>query len=335
VGGGAVNLTPVELARAAAEGGYPLESFEKVLRLLELLDTLRQHPFLAPRVALKGGTALNLFVHDVPRLSVDLDFNYLGPADREGMLAERSQIERAFDQVCGRAGVAVRRIPDDHAGGKRRLAYTAASGRSGALELDVNYMLRTPLWPPVLQRSRPVGGFRAERVPVLDPHELAAGKLAALVTRSASRDVFDARELLRAGGLDSAKLRLAFVVYGGVNRADWRHLTLDKIAATPREVEAQLVPMLRADIRPSRKEVATWTAELVRETRALMAAVLPLAPNEREFIERLNQMGEIAPEVLTGEPAMVAIIREHPGLRWKVVNVRKHRGLGEPSSDEQ
>ena len=100
-----MNLTPAELARAAAEGGYPLESFEKVLRLLELLDTLRQHPFLAPRVALKGGTALNLFVHDVPRLSVDLDFNYLGPADREGMLAERAQFERAVEQVCGRAGM--------------------------------------------------------------------------------------------------------------------------------------------------------------------------------------------------------------------------------------
>jgi hypothetical protein len=312
----------------------PWELFDSIEALPATLTTAGWTRSGEVSVLGSGGQEYGVALYDERRLSVDLDFNYLGPADREGMLAERAPIERAVEQVCGRAGVAVRRIPDDHAGGKWRLAYTVASGRSGTLELDVNYMLRTPLWPPVLRGSRPVGGFRAEGVPVLDPHELAAGKLAALVTRSASRDVFDARELLRAGGLDSAKLRLAFVVYGGLNREDWRNLTLDKITATPREVEAQLVPMLRADIRPARKEVATWTAELVRETRALMAAVLPLAPNEREFIERLSQLGEIAPELLTGDPAMAAIIRDHPGIRWKVVNVRKHRGLGGPSSDE-
>ena len=325
-----MNFTAAELARAAAEDGYPLESFEKALRLVELLDTLRQHPFLSPRVALKGGTALNLFFHDMLRLSVDLDLNYVGSADRGGMLSERPRIEQAVEQVCGRVGVAVRRVPGEHAGGKWRLSYTAASGRPGALELDVNYMLRTPLWPPGARDSRSIGGLRAERVPVLDAHELAAGKLAALMARSASRDVFDARELLRGGGLDTAKLRLAFVVYGGVNREDWRTITLENVRATPREVREQLVPMLRADIRPSKREVASWTAALVRETRELMAAVLPLAPNEREFIERLNRTGEIAPDLLTGDRVMTSIIRDHPGLRWKALNVRKHHGLAHP-----
>ena len=49
---------------------------------------------------------------------------------------------------------------------------------------------------------------------------LAAGKLAALCARRASRDLFDARELLRTD-LDPTKLRLAFVVYGRLNRKDW------------------------------------------------------------------------------------------------------------------
>ena len=62
-------------------------------------------------------------------------------------------------------------------------------------------------------------------------------------------------------------------------------------------------------------------------TRDLMAAVLPLAPNEREFIERLNRTGEIAPDLLTGDRVMTSIIRDHPGLRWKALNVRKHHGL--------
>ena len=47
------------LQRLAAETGYRLETLEKVLRLLELLDEIAQDPVLSQRLALKGGTALN------------------------------------------------------------------------------------------------------------------------------------------------------------------------------------------------------------------------------------------------------------------------------------
>jgi len=204
-------LTDAELRREAAATGFRVEVIEKVIRLVELLETLRSHPFLKPRIALKGGTALNLFVFDVPRLSVDIDLNYIGAADRETMLADRSKLDQAIQAVCGRLGIQVRRTPSDHAGGKWRLSYTTVSGRPGTLELDVNFMLRTPLWPHEVIASHSVGSSSARDVPVLDAHELAAGKLAALFSREASRDLFDARELLRRGSLDRAKLRLGFV----------------------------------------------------------------------------------------------------------------------------
>jgi hypothetical protein len=51
---------------------FKLNPREKVQRLLELLVSLRSHPFLKERIALKGGTALNLFVFRLPRLSVDI-----------------------------------------------------------------------------------------------------------------------------------------------------------------------------------------------------------------------------------------------------------------------
>ena len=53
--------------------GFQPDVLEKVAQLLGLLDAIRSHPFLEGRLALKGGTALNLFVFDVPRLSVDID----------------------------------------------------------------------------------------------------------------------------------------------------------------------------------------------------------------------------------------------------------------------
>jgi len=322
-----MNLTPQEILRESTATGFSGETLEKVFRLMALLDALNSHPFLKSRVALKGGTALNLFLFDVPRLSVDVDLNYIGAADRATMLSERAKVVQAVQAVCGREGLLVKRIPSEHAGGKWRLTYVGSTGDSGNLELDINFLLRTPLWPAVLATGHPVGSFRVAPVRVLDVHELAAGKLAALLARSASRDIFDGLGLLASGDLDRAKLRLGFVIYGGINRKDWRAVSPDDVNADPEEMVRDLAPMLRADRVPSRADLTRWAEKLVAECRERLAVVLPLESNEQEFLRRLNDLGDIAPDLLTGDEAQRAIIREHPGLQWKALNVKKHLGL--------
>ena len=321
-----MNLTAEDLAREASATGFSSEPLEKVLRLLSLLDALKSHPFLKSRIVLKGGTALNLFHFDLPRLSVDIDLNYIGAADRVTMLAERPRVDQAVQAVCSRQGLAIKRVPDDHAGGKWRLSYPASSGGTGNLELDVNFMLRTPLWPPRQADSCPVGSFTSKAVPVLDSHELAVGKLAALLSRHASRDLFDSHLLLNSSDFDPSKLRLGFVIYGGINRMDWRTVSPADLVVDPAEVKRSLIPMLRADLAPARKEVGAWTEKLVNECRERLALVLPLDAHEREFLDRLNDHGDIVPEVLTDDARMQALIRNHPGLQWKALNVKQHTG---------
>ena len=65
-------------------------TLEKVLRLLELLDEIAQDPVLSQRLALKGGTALNVFYLDLDRLSVDIDLNYVGALDLAARERERA-----------------------------------------------------------------------------------------------------------------------------------------------------------------------------------------------------------------------------------------------------
>jgi hypothetical protein len=251
------------------------------------------------------------------------------------MLAEKPKVEQAVHAVCSREGLTIKRVPTDHAGGKWRLNYVGSKGTPGNLELDVNFMLRTPLWPCATKDCHPVGSLRAAPVRVLDLHELTAGKLAALLARSASRDVFDAHALLVTPGLDTAKLRLGFVVYGGINRKDWRTVSTADVTADANEVQLGLVPMLRADIAPAKRDVAAWAAKLVAECRERLSLVLPLNEQELEFLRRLNDLGEIGSELLTTDPAMQATVREHPGLKWKALNVRKHHGLdGAGGTDE-
>jgi hypothetical protein len=98
------------------------------------------------------------------------------------------------------------------------------------------------------------------------------------------------------------------------------------VATTAADVDQQLVPMLRADVRPARADLKAWTNTLVAETRELMKAVLPLRNREREFLDRLNGQGEVVPELLTEDPVLREALRGHPGLAWKALNARQHRG---------
>ncbi len=105
-------FSPSEVLPIAASTGFRAEMIEKVLHLLNLLDQLNRHPMLKGKWVLKGGTALNLFVFDLPRLSVDIDLNYVGALEREAMLADRPKVEQAAQAVFSREGFTTKRVPD-------------------------------------------------------------------------------------------------------------------------------------------------------------------------------------------------------------------------------
>lgn len=313
------------LLKEAGASGYRPEILEKVLHLLRLLDSIRRHPFLKDKLVLKGGTALNLFEFDVPRLSVDIDLNYIGSPDLEVMKAERPRVEQALTDVCGRAELTVERGAKEHAGGKWQLRYASALGGGGNLQVDLNFMLRLPLWPVVVRDSKEIGTFQARQIPLLDINELAAAKLAALLARHAARDLFDAHQLLTRVPLDDAKLRLGFVVYGGMNIEDWRNVSIHQIAFDPEELKQNLIPVLRSDVVVMLEDGSEWAEQLVRETQESLARVLPLTGSEHEFLEALLERAEIRAELLTNNPAMIETIDRQPMLHWKATNVRQFK----------
>lgn len=190
------------LQRLANETGYQSGTLEKVSRLLDLLQEIARDPILSDRLALKGGTALNVFYLTLDRLSVDIDLNYIGALGRTELDAERPIVDAALNRLLVAQGYSVRRQPEEHAGGKWLSRYASALGGNATLELDVNYMARQPLFGAVRMESRSLGDFRASGVLVLDLHEVVAGKVVALIDRHAARDLFDARRILSIEGLD-------------------------------------------------------------------------------------------------------------------------------------
>ena len=81
-----------ELGLAASSYGFQRDVFEKVLRLRKLLVDFKNETLLADHLVLKGGTAINLTILSLPRLSVDIDMDYVPNDSREEMLSTRKRI---------------------------------------------------------------------------------------------------------------------------------------------------------------------------------------------------------------------------------------------------
>lgn len=322
-----MKISRENLLAESAIAGFRPELLEKAMQLLNLLEGLCSHPFLGRRLVLKGGTAINFFLYDLPRLSLDIDLNYVGSLERDRMVEERPKVEDAVRAVCSREGFAITRLPTDHAGGKWRLRYESSILGEGSLEVDLSYMFRLPLWEVQHLDANAIGSLATRQIPILSVQELTAGKLAALFSRFASRDLFDVHLLLTRGRCDARALRLGFVVYGAMNRRDWRQVSLADLALDPGQVRNELAPFVRRDDRGSDDDRMDWVTSLIEDCRRRLDIVLPFCDAEREFLDRLLDYGEIEPSLLTNDQQMAQRISAQPLLRWKALNVRQHKGL--------
>jgi predicted nucleotidyltransferase component of viral defense system len=323
LGGTYVKISQQKLIDTAADTGFKPDALEKVIRLLDLLNHIFDSDNMKMRLALKGGTALNLFIFDVPRLSVDIDLNYIGAVDVKTMQHERPDLEAELLGICRRCDFSISPTTD-HAGGKWRLAYHTAFGGSSNLELDLNFMHRVLLRQLTFLDSNKVGSYQAQHIPVLDTFELAAGKISALLTRKASRDLFDTAQLNACVNPHDEQFRLMHVIYGAMNpRADWRTVGVDNIAGDLKEMKRQLIPVLRTRDLAAKKDDEQMLSTLIDRCRKFVAALFPLTSAERDFIATLRDDGLIAPQLLTTNQDLAEKISQHPGLQRMAAAARK------------
>ena len=305
--------------------GFDQLYIEKVLRLLGILELFFSNPVLKDKYVLKGGTALNLFYFQLPRLSVDIDLNYLG-LDREIMLADRREHESVLSELLTANGYNLKRVPEEHAGGKWRLGYRSYSGITQNIELDLNYMHRIALMPVEKRSSFPLGTFKVDNIPVLDIHELAAGKLCALIARCKPRDLFDAYHLLNHAELEQAALQKCFVVYAAFNKVDFSEVSgLEELKFDTQQFRQELMETLARGTTADTPQ--QYLGKLLNGCQEKLNAILPFTESELEFLTAVNKRGKIKSELLSDSQAWCELVSKHPMLLWKVFNVRKHYGL--------
>jgi hypothetical protein len=269
---------------------------------VELL--VRAIPIVAeePDFALKGGTAINLFYRDMPRLSVDIDLTYVPIDDRAIAL---NKIDEAFDRMVATAGRTLRGVDAQRvAGGGDGDTRLLLRTRTAEVKIEVSPVTRGTVVPPRTMRVTDAveEHFGFAEMPVVAFEDLYAGKLVAALDRQHPRDLYDVELLYEHEGITDDLFR-TFLVYAACSSRPLHEL-----------VDPHLIPIDR----PFAHEFDGMTVEHVPLTTLLAArerlitdiqARLP--GNAAEFLLSVHAG---APKFdLIGLPSAA----ELPAIRWE------------------
>lgn len=184
------------------------ESYRRQVALL-----LRTMPFIAQEAsfALKGGTAINLFVRDLPRLSVDIDLTYLPLLPRARSLGA---IDKAMQRIAARVQKAIKAAHVTSAAVEGAVTKLFVREAGVQIKIEVTPVMRGCAYAAELRgvSSTVEAAFGFAEMKVLSFPDLYAGKIVAAFDRQHPRDLFDVRDLLANEGIDD-RLRAAFIVY--------------------------------------------------------------------------------------------------------------------------
>lgn len=176
---------------------------------------VRVLPFVADEkcFALKGGTAINLFIRDMPRLSVDIDLTYLPVQSRPESLKE---IDAAMKRIAVNSGSGspAEEVTPASPNIEGAVTKLIARGEGVQIKIEVTPVLRGCVFEPKELPVRPAveENFGFAEIQVVSFPDLYGGKIVAALDRQHSRDLFDVRDLLVNEGI-SDELRQAFIVY--------------------------------------------------------------------------------------------------------------------------
>lgn len=288
-------------------------SFQEVYKnqvalLLEVLPVLNDFKCFA----LKGGTAINLFIHDMPRLSVDIDLTYLPIENRDIFLQNIEPELLKMKQAIEQLGVAVKTVPMKNGSISKLQVYS----NNGMIKIEPNFVLRGTVFPceeKELCNKAQDQFLKFMRVKTLSVADLYGGKLCAALDRYHPRDLFDIKLLLENQGLTEA-VRQAFIVYLASGSRPMHELLEPRITqASQREFENTFQNEF------SGMTAIPTTHRELKDIRAHLPKLLlsSFSENERMFLIQLK----------SGDPnwSLLSIngIDSLPGIQWKLRNINK------------
>ena len=303
-----------ELGRLATESGFVRDTFEKVLRLKEILRFLNENDFLREHLLLKGGTAINLSVFNLPRLSVDIDMDYTPNDSREDMLECRAKITDLIKAYMESEGYLLSDASRfSHSLDAFYYNYQNAGGNRDMIKIELNYSLRAHIFEPVYRNILPETFDDGMKIRMVDPMEIFAAKGNALITRAAARDLYDWCNMMSEGLFEGQRdlLRKCFVFYMTIS-ADSLNKSFDTSAIDMldfNKIRRDLFPVL------NRKDDFQLD-ERKRLAKDYIERLMVLTANEQEYLDKFEQK-KYMPELLFDDAEIVKRVKNHPMALWK------------------
>lgn len=303
-----------ELGRMAIESGFVRDTFEKVLRLKEILRFLNEDEFLREHLLLKGGTAINLTVFNLPRLSVDIDMDYTPNDIREDMLECREKITNVIKEYMESEGYLLSDASRfSHSLDAFHYNYQNAGGNRDMIKIEINYSLRAHIFEPVYKSILPEAFDDGMRVRMVNPMEIFAAKGNALITRAAARDLYDWCNMMSEGLFEEQRdlFRKCIVFYMTIS-ADTLNKSFDTSAIDTldfNKIRRDLFPVLN-------KRDNFQLDERKRLAKDYIAKLLVLTDQEQEYLDSFEQK-KYKPELLFDDKEIVDRVRNHPMALWK------------------
>lgn len=308
------------IGKQAAELGFMRDSFEKVCRLADLLSFFEHDPALSRYLALKGGTAINMTIFDMPRLSVDIDLDFAENLTLEETTAARETIRDTIKRYMSMNGyILTPKSKTYHTLDSDVYSYITSADGHDNIKIEINYSLRSHILPLTKRPIKTLGVFAPASVLSLDPVEIFASKIVALLTRAAARDLYDVHSMVHLELFDRTQtetLRKCVVFYSAIvteNPPDT--FDFEKMdTLSNREIKMQLIPMLR-------KKEPFELDTVKKRVREHLTKLMTLQDCEKEFLAAFRS-GRYLPELLyDGETLERA--RRHPMAAWKMINANR------------
>ncbi|MDR0605648.1 MAG: nucleotidyl transferase AbiEii/AbiGii toxin family protein [Bacteroidales bacterium] len=321
------NYTKKDLDKVAVETGFIRDNLEKVFRLCEVLQYLNENRLFAEHLALKGGTAINLTVFDMPRLSVDIDLDFTKECNREEMLEIRTTINDNLLNFMFAQGYALSpNTKNPHSLDSWVFYYQNSVGNRDSTRIEINYSMRNHLFP-VEKRKINIEflniDYEANTLSIL---ELFGSKIKALIERTAARDLYDVQNMLKYNAIQADKqnlLRKIIIFHLVIGAKKKVELPLDLGS-----INNLKYSQIRANLIPVLKKSEHFDFESAKTTvKDYLYKLMTLANNEELFIEKFNK-GIYQPDLLFDDEDIIERIEEHPMAVW-----RTKRGNYSPPSN--
>ena len=300
--------------------GYPIASIEKAIRLLDILNYISKNEFLSQNLALKGGTAINMvYYQDIPRLSVDLDFDLAENSSKEKMLVIKNEIAQQLKTLAFELKYTIQEHGHGYILYQSDLYYQNSVGNRDKIKIDINCLQRCHIYETEIKELRNPLTEKTQTTRILSVYELFGAKLKALLERHTPRDIFDtyimSKNKLFQDKNSSNSIRKTLAYYISISREINLNSSLQAIKNKPiREFKLHLFPMLKTGYGFVDRD------EITSQAVTYVSQFLDFKDNELLYL-RNAQNGEYHPHLLF-QDGTEKRIKENPAAKFYITNGR-------------